>query len=253
MEYAIIIYSDGDKMIKHIKDVDVNYIDYGKGDAVVLLHGWGQNIEMMKPVGDRLNCRKIIVDLPGYGLSSEPSYVWSVYDYVECIHELLNYLNIKTPILIGHSFGGKISLVYASCYEVKKLILFASPFKKGVEKLSLKTKILKKAKKVPILNKLEEFAKKHIGSTDYKNASVMMRKILVETVNLDIRKDVKNIKCPTLIFWGTNDSAVPFQDAYELEELIEDSGVVMYEGCSHYAYLEMLPQVIKTIKIFLEG
>ena len=240
-------------MIKHIKNVDINYIEYGVGDDIVLLHGWGQNIEMMKPVADKLDGHKIIVDLPGYGESKEPNTVWTVYDYVECIKELLDSLNVKNPILIGHSFGGKISLAYASKYKVKKLILFASPFKKGVEKLSMKTKMLKFAKKIPVLNKLEEFAKKHIGSTDYKNASSMMRKILVETVNLDIKEDVKKITCPTLIFWGTNDEAVPVSDAKELESLIKDAGLVIYEGCSHYAYLEMLPQVVKVVKIFLES
>ncbi len=250
MIYDIIIYSDGDKMIKHINDVDINYIEYGEGEDIVLLHGWGQNIEMMKPVGDKLNGHKIIIDLPGYGNSTEPKTVWTVYDYVECIKKLLDSLKIDNPILIGHSFGGKISLAYASKYKVN---LFASPFKKGVEKLSMKTKILKFAKKVPVVNKLEGFAKKHIGSTDYKNASEMMRKILVETVNLDIREDVKKIKCPSLIFWGTNDEAVPVEDAKELESLIKDAGLIIYEGCTHYAYLEMLPQVMKVIRVFLES
>ena len=240
-------------MIKHIKDVDINYIEYGEGDDIVLLHGWGQNIAMMKPVGDKLNGHIIILDLPGYGESTEPPNVWTIYDYVECVHEFLNSIGVKNPIMMGHSFGGKISLAYASKYKVKKLVLFASPFKKGIEKMPLKTKILKAAKKIPLLNKLEGFAKKHIGSTDYKNASEMMRKILVETVNLDIREDVKKIKCPTFIFWGTNDEAVPVEDAKELESLIPDAGLVIYEGCTHYAYLEMLPQVIKVIRIFLEG
>lgn len=240
-------------MIKRVLDVDINYIEYGEGDDIVLLHGWGQNIEMMKPVGDKLNGHIIILDLPGYGESSEPPNVWTIYDYVECVHEFLNSIGVKNPIMMGHSFGGKISLAYASKYKVKKLVLFASPFKKGVEKMPLKTKILKAAKKIPLLNKLEGFAKKHIGSTDYKNASEMMRKILVETVNLDIREDVKKIKCPTFIFWGTNDEAVPVEDAKELESLIPDAGLVIYEGCTHYAYLEMLPQVIKVIRIFLEG
>ena len=241
-------------MIKHIKNVDVNYIEYGEGEkTIVLLHGWGQNIEMMRPVGDRLTGNRIvIVDLPGYGQSSEPDYVWSVYDYVECIKELLDSLKIDKPILIGHSFGGKISLVYASMYDVEKLILFGSPFKKGIEKLSFKTKMLKKAKKIPILNKFEGFAKKHIGSTDYKNASDMMRKILVGTVNLNITEDVKKIKCPTLIIWGTQDEAVPVEDAYELEELIPDAGTVIYEGCTHYAYLERLTQVVNVIKVFIK-
>jgi len=243
-------------MIKRIKDVDINYVDYGEGEhTIVLLHGWGQNIEMMKPIGDKLkkSNRIIIVDLPGFGQSSEPDTVWTMYDYTDAINKLLKSLNVDNPIMIGHSFGGKISLIYASKYNVSKLILFGSPFKQEIKKLSLKTKILKFLKTVPVINKLEGFAKKHIGSRDYKEASDFMRKILVEHVNLDITEDVKKIKCPTLLVWGTMDQEVPVERAYELEKLIKDAVVVTYEGCSHYAYLERLGQTINVLKSFIGG
>ena len=243
-------------MIKHINNVDINYIDYGEGkNTVVLLHGWGQNIEMMKPIGDKLqkHNRVIIVDLPGFGNSLEPNTIWTMYDYTECIHELLKSLKVTNPIMIGHSFGGKISLIYASKYKTEKLVLFGSPFKKEIKKLSTKTKILKSLKKVPVLNKLEGFAKKHIGSRDYREASEFMRKILVEHVNLDITEDVKKIKCPALIVWGTMDQEVPIERAYELEKLISDSAVIPYEGCSHYAYLERLNQTVNILKNFIGG
>ena len=138
-------------------------------------------------------------------------------------------------------------------YKTEKLVLFGSPFKKEIQKLSLKTKILKSLKKVPVLNKLEGFAKKHIGSTDYRNASDTMRKVLVNTVNLDITEEVKKINAPTLIIWGTNDEAVPLEHAYELETLIKDAGVVVYENCTHYAYLENLNQTINVLYSFLGG
>lgn len=180
-------------MIKNIKDVDINYIDYGSGDnTLVFLHGWGQNIEMMKPIGDKIkNNRIIIIDLPGFGNSPEPKTIWSMYDYADMVHELLESLDVSNPILLGHSFGGKISLIYASKYKTNKLVLFGSPFKQNIKKLSTKTKVLKSLKKVPGLNKLEGFAKKHIGSRDYKQASPFMRKILVDHVNLDITEEVK--------------------------------------------------------------
>lgn len=238
-----------------INDVDVNYVNYGnkEGKTIVYLHGWGQNIEMMKPVADPFSedFDIVIIDLPGHGSSEEPTSVYTVYDFVDCVKSLLDSLKIKNPILIGHSFGGKTSLLYASMYDVKKLILFAPSYKKEIQKLSLKTKMLKTAKKVPGLKKLEGFAKKHIGSTDYKNASPLMRQILVETVNFDIRDQVPNIKCPTLLIWGTLDEAVDVSGAYELEKLIPDAGVVIYENCTHYAYLERLGQTINVLKSFL--
>lgn len=242
-------------MIAIIKDIKINYIVYGnpEGKPMVLLHGWGQNIEMMRPIGDRFqkDYRIIIVDLPGYGDSEEPKYSWTVRDYCDAIYELLNKLKVKNPIMIGHSFGGKISLMYAGSSKVSKLILFGSPYKPEITKLSLKTKLLKKLKQIPGLNKLENWAKKHIGSEDYRNASPRMREILVGTVNLDISDYVKKIDCPTLIVWGDLDEAVPLERAYELESMIENAGVVVYEGCTHYAYLERLGQTISVLRSFL--
>lgn len=240
-----------------INNIDLHYEQYGQGkkETLVFLHGWGQNIQMMRPLADPFEKENqiIIFDLPGYGESSEPTYDWQVEDYVECIHECLEHLKVQNPVFIGHSFGGKISLLYASKYPVKKLILFGSPYTKEVKKESLKLKVLRFLKKVPILSKLEGFAKKHIGSTDYRNASDRMRKILVNTVNLDITEDVKKITSPTLLIWGTLDEAVSLKRAYELENLIQDAAVIEYEGCSHYAYLERLQQSIQIIRNFLEG
>lgn len=240
-----------------VNNVNINYINYGSKDGkdIVFLHGWGQNIQMMKMLADPLSKENniVIVDLPGFGESTEPTYDWMVDDYVEAIKSLLESLKIKKPILVGHSFGGKISLLYSSKYEVEKLVVLGSPYKKEIEKLSLKTKMLKAAKKVPVLNKLEGFAKKHIGSTDYRNASEIMRKILVNTVNYDISSNLSKIKCPTLIIWGTNDEAVPIEDAYELEKIIKDAAVIEYEGCSHYAYLERLNQTVNVLRSFIGG
>ena len=239
----------------NINDVSINYKRYGnpKGEHLVFLHGWGQNIEMMEPLGNGLENNDIIIfDLPGFGKSEEPKTVWTIMDYAKCIHKCLEELKVKDPVLIGHSFGGKISLMYAILFKTKKLVLLASPFKKDIQKLSLKARTLKKLKKVPGMKKISDIAKKHMGSTDYKNASPMMRNILVDHVNLDISEDIKKIKCPTIIIWGTNDMAVPLEDAYTLESLIKDAAVIEYEGCTHYAYLERLGQTISIIDSFIK-
>ena len=242
-------------MQTNIKNVNVNYTFYDNKSKtnLIFLHGWGQNIEMMmslaKPFSKKYNV--LIIDLPGFGNSDEPKEVWDIYDYADMVYELSKELKIDNPILIGHSFGGKISLAYATKYKAKKLVLLASPYKVKIKKETLKMKIFKTLKKVPILKGLENYVKNHVGSTDYKNASEMMKKILVKHVNLDLTEEVKKIKCPTLLIWGTNDTAVPIEDAYELEDLIQDSGLVTYEGCTHYAYLERLGQTIKVIESFL--
>lgn len=237
-------------------DINIHYKDFGdkSKDAIVFLHGWGQNIQMMEPIAKPLEKtnRIIIIDLPGFGESEEPKYVWTLEDFAEMVHALLEKLNVKNPYLVGHSFGGKISILYTSKYDVNRLVLLSSPYKVKIKKVSTKVKILKALKKVPGLGALAEVAKKHMGSTDYKNASPMMRDILVKHVNTDLTDIVKTIKVPTFIIWGDNDTAVDVEDAYELEELLQDAGLVVYEGCTHYAYLERAGQTINILKEFFK-
>ena len=143
--------------------------------------------------------------------------------------------------------------MYASKEKVDKLVLLASPFRKSVKKDTLKIKILKFLKKVPLLKDLEDYAKTKIGSTDYRNASPVMRKILVNTVNEDLESCVRNIKVPTVLIWGDNDTAVSVEDARYMESIIPDAGLIVYEGCTHYAYLERLGDTVNILKSFLGG
>ena len=238
------------------KGIKINYKDFGnkEGTPIIYLHGWGQNIQMMEPIAKPFEKthRLIILDLPGFGLSDEPETPWILDDYVDMLKELLNKLKIDNPNLIGHSFGGKISLLYASKHKVNKLILLASPYKVKIKKPSMKVRVLKKLATLPGLGNLAEKMKKHLGSTDYKNASPIMREILVKHVNTDLTEAASKITCPTFIIWGTNDEAVPVEDAYELEKIIKDSGLTVYEGCTHYAYLERLGQTNAIIKTFIK-
>ena len=238
-------------MIKKIKDLDINYIQYGKGKDIVLLHGWGQNIKMMDPLGRNLcdNFKVTILDLPGFGSSEIPKFAYTINDYTELLHIFLKELHIENPIIIGHSFGGRIAINYASIYKVSKLVLFGSPFIVR-EKKGLKIKILKSLKKISVLNNLAEVMKNHLGSEDYREAKGMMREILVQTVNTDLRVAASKINVSTLLIWGENDTAVPISEAKELEKTIKDSALVILPG-THYCYLENLNRVVSILEHFL--
>lgn len=237
-----------------IKNININYIQYGEGKDILLLHGWGQNIEMMKPIGDNLcNSFKItILDLPGFGESDEPNQAWKIENYEEMLEEFIEKLKIKKPIIIGHSFGGRLAIKYSSRHAVEKVVLFGSPCIRKDEELSLNVKILKGLKKLPGMNKIGEYMKKYIGSRDYKAASPVMRQTLVEVVNEDLSKYAKEIEEPTLLIWGDNDTEAPLEDAKELESIMIDAALIVLPG-THYAYLENLNQVISILNSFLGG
>ena len=239
-----------------IKDVDINYIQYGneRGQDIVLLHGWGQNIEMMKPIGDAFskNFRITILDLPGFGESSEPTYDWTIDDYALMLSEFIKKLKIKKPIIMGHSFGGRLAMAYSYNNPISKLVIFAGPCTVENENPSLKTRVLKKLYSINALKKIGDTMKNYIGSRDYKAASPMMKKILVNTVSKDLTSYARQIEEPTLLIWGDNDTEAKLSDGRLLEDIMGDAALIVLPG-THYAYLENLGQVIKILSNFLES
>ncbi len=231
---------------------NVHYIQYGEGEDVVLLHGWGQNIEMMKPLGNALEGKRItILDFPGFGDSDPLEEAWTIENYVEFLEQFLQKLQIENPVLIGHSFGGRVAIVYASHHPVSKVVLLGSPCVRD-KKPSTKEKLLKSMKKLPFMDGIGEYMKKFIGSEDYRNASPVMRETLVNVVEQDLSDYAKKIQAPTLLIWGSEDTAAPVEDAKKLEHLLKDGGLVVLDGYTHYAYLEALPRVSAIINNFLE-
>lgn len=235
----------------NVKNLSINYIQYGEGNDIVLLHGWGQNIEMMRPIGDNFQnrFRITILDFPGFGESEEPKEAWTIEDYELMLEEFLKKVNVKKPIVIGHSFGGRVAIRYSARNPISKLVLFGSPCIRIQEELSLGVKILKKLKTLPGLNALGEYMKKFIGSRDYKAASPIMRQTLVNVVNEDLSKFAREIEEPTLLIWGTNDTEAPLNEAKELEKIMLDAALITLPG-THYAYLENLPRVVTILDNF---
>lgn len=235
-----------------VQGLNVNYIQYGKGKDILLLHGWGQNIEMMKPIGDSFcdRYRITIIDFPGFGQSEEPHEAWTIEKYSLMLEEFVKETGIKKPIVMGHSFGGRVAIKFSSRNNIDKLVLFGSPCIRIQEELPLKVRILKKIKTLPGMNKIGEFMKQYIGSRDYKAASPVMRETLVEVVNEDLSKYAREIEEPTLLIWGEQDDEAPVSEAKELEKIMMDAALIILPG-THYAYLENLARVITILNSFI--
>lgn len=247
-----------------IQGVNLHFTDTGlrQGTPVVVMHGWGCDLTTVASITDAISdrCRVISVDLPGHGKSSEPPLFpdgkpWGVYEYADCIASLLEKLGIKKPVLIGHSYGGRIAIVMGSRQQAEKIILVdaAGITPKRKPKYYIKIYSFKTAKKMlPILmgkkkaEKVIERMRKKAGSTDYRNSSPVMRMVMSRSVNQDLRKHLPDISAPTLLIWGENDTATPLSDGQLMEKLIPDAGLVCFKGASHYSFLDN-PGQFKTI------
>ena len=230
-------------------NINYNYINNNSKKTIVLLHGWGQNTIMMEPIEKYFQNKVNVlnIDLPGFGKSDEPKEVCGVEDYADIVYKLIEKLKLKNLTVVGHSFGGRVAIVYAAKYNIDNLVLCSAPFLKRISKENLKVKMLKSAKKIPGIKRLESFVKKRIGSVDYRNASELRRKILVETVNQDLTEFVKKINCPTILIYGLLDTDVPLEEGKQLESIIDDAYFVEYPG-THYAYYEDINRTNKIIE-----
>lgn len=250
----------------YIDEQKINYINKGTGKTVLLLHGWGVNIEVYKNLINDLSKSNNIyaLDLPGFGKSDEPKEIWNVDKYVELVEKFIEKLDLKEIDLIGHSFGGRIiiKLLNKNGLKVKinRIVLLGSA---GIKhKLNLKNrikvKIYKLSKKIISINFIQkrfpgfiDKIKNKFGSEDYKNASTIMRGSLVQVVNEDLADLIPNIKNETLLIWGTDDTATPIEDARKMNELIKNSKLIEIEGATHYAFLEKPLYINQKIKEFL--
>ena len=253
-------------IIIKIKELNINYLKKGTGENVLILPGWGTTIETYMPLINSISNYRTVycLDMPGFGKSSEPDIAWDLDDYVEFVLEFINKMQIQELDLIGHSNGGRIIIKLMNRpnlnIKVKNIILIGSA---GIVKpLSFfqknKVGFLKSCKKIieikPIksafpnlLNKL----KNKYGSEDYKNASPIMKQCLVNLINIDLRECLPNIKRPTLLIWGVNDTATPISDGELMQKLIPDSGLIRVENCTHYVFLEQPAYVNAVINNFL--
>ncbi|MDE5962022.1 MAG: alpha/beta hydrolase, partial [Duncaniella sp.] len=100
-----------------LEGLNLHYTDSEKGEkTVILMHGWGcdhTTVASIERVASSCGYRVINVDFPGFGDSQEPTDVWGVEDYTRQIEALTKDLGIKSPILLGHSFGGRVGILYA--------------------------------------------------------------------------------------------------------------------------------------------
>lgn len=254
-----------------INGININYIAKGIendcDEAVVLLHGWGANITLFNQMIDFISTKRKVyaLDMPGFGESEEPKTALTVDDFADCVLEFIKFCGIKKAVLLGHSHGGRVSIKIANRdnlpFELTKLILVDSagiiPKKTLKKRLKQRSyKIGKAVLSIGFMQKmfpdaLDNLRNKH-GSTDYLNASPIMRETLVKVVNEDLEPLLPGISKPTLLIWGENDTATPLSDGQTMESLIPDAGLVTVKNAGHYSFLEQWGTVRRVLGSFLQ-
>jgi pimeloyl-ACP methyl ester carboxylesterase len=229
---------------------------------VVMLHGWGANIDLMLPLAQRLtDFRTYILDLPGFGQSQRPPSAWSVSDYAQFVLTYLTSQQLERVFLFGHSFGGRLGLVLGAEHPERfiKMVLANSAGVKSPPSGQTRLKVYKFAQNAlhsvgmgAQAAQLRQWYSNRYGSADYKAAEGVMRETFVKVVNEDLLPYAARIQVSTLLLWGDKDEDTPLWQAQTLEKTIPDAGLVVFEGAGHYSYLDRQTETARVMDYFFK-
>ncbi|MDE0609628.1 MAG: alpha/beta hydrolase [Anaerolineaceae bacterium] len=241
------------------------WIAAGEGRPLVLLHGWGASLELMWPLAERIansGFRVYLPDFPGFGNSERPNRPWSLRDYSNFVLEFLKLQELDRVDLAGHSFGGRVCLMLGADHPERmgKMLLFNAAGLRPPQSLSGRARLRAYQFARSLLvrfglsnadDRLANWYQQRYASPDYRAAEGAMRPTFVRIVNEDMRPFATRVRPPTLLFWGDQDEETPLWMGVELESLIPDAGLIVWEGAGHYSYLDRLSDTTRVALHFL--
>ena len=207
----------------------------GKGQNLLLLHGWGGNVDSFGPFFDSMANHFCVTtfDFWGFGKSDKPPKNADIYWYAQMTRDFMSKLGLQIPLVVAHSFGGRVAIILSSKNLFGKVVLCSSAGMKP--KFSIKKYI--KIKRYKLAKRFGKNIKRY-GSDDYKNLDPHMQKVFVRVVNDFLESCAKNTVVKTLLVWGKEDKTTPLYMAKKLNRLIKNSGLVTINGAGHFCFLD---------------
>lgn len=287
MQFPELNYNFDYRLVEIENQLSIAYYDTGKGNDVLLfIHGLSSYIPAWLKLIPLLqnDFRCIAIDLPGYGKSSAGVHEGTVPFYTEVVSSFIRKLNLENVTLAGHSMGGQIAIATALQFPslIQKLVLLAPA---GFETFSNNEIALIKKYNTQqfyysagdddiIASFRSNFFKMNDDVKPMIDDRIKMRgwknfgdycRIVVNSLNglLDypVYDKLKELKVPSLIFFGRNDRWIPNKNLHKnttTEEIalkgateIPDSKLIMIDECGHFIPYENPDLLAREIKSFL--
>jgi pimeloyl-ACP methyl ester carboxylesterase len=204
--------------------------------ALLFLHGWGSNKEVMKQAFSNVfsEYTHIYLDMPGFGASNHGGALHTK-DYANIVSTFIGAFDVEIQAVFGHSFGGKVATLLAP----KKLILLSSAGIVEKKPLSVKLKIALFKLLKPL--GIAKFRKLFV-SADAKQMDAQMYQTFKNVVDEDFSEHFKNFANEAIIFWGTADKATSLQSGQTIAKLIKNATFHPLEG-DHYFFLKQSKKI----------
>ncbi len=217
---------------------------------VVILHGWGLSGGTYRALIGALEKKRITAFAVDFPKDETKPYVLS--DYVDFLRRYVQKHSIRNPVLLGHSFGGRVALQYQSRHPVRALILTGTPgFTPFVKKIFI---LFAKAGKLffnfaGIRNSYYWLS----GARDYLRAQGAMKQTFKNVVGEDLAGYMKAVRVPTLLVWGANDRITPVWIAEKMRKTIANAKLIVIAGADHGVSYKKPKEFVGAIYDFLQS
>jgi len=232
--------------------------------SILLMHGsglthivWSLHEQFYASQGFNI----LSVDLPGHGNSEGPS-LKSIEEISDWVKSLMDVLDIKKIIIIGHSQGCLVGIDFASRYPnlINDLVLVAGSYKMSVNQDLIDYAETGDEKAILLMMKWGyEGSKAFIGGNPVKkiiNSSREIREVLAVDLNAcknykSGKESLEKINCPTLCIFGALDKMVPLEVGNKMASMIKNSEKKVINNCGHMIIFEKAFEMRKIVKEFL--
>lgn len=238
-----------------------------KSQDIIILHGWNLSGERFSPLSSLLEkkgYRVFAPDFPGFGKAPPPDKPWHVQDYAKFLAGYIQKKGIKNPILIGHSFGGRVALkfVEANPSGAKKIVLTGTPGFSPIPSKKLMvflviSKIGGLLFSLPGLRGKEDEARKFLyklaGAKEFLRAEGVMRQTFKYIVADDLQSAMKSVRIPCHMVWGEKDVIVPLSVPKRMGSLITHAAFTIIPDTDHGVPFRQPEVFFKAIHSFLDA
>lgn len=258
---------DGQKII---------YLEGGKGETVLLLHGFASNKDAWTPFAKYLKGYHLVIpDIAGFGESSQiPTDSYDIDSQVERIHRFVEVLKLDSFHLAGNSLGGAYSATYGAKYPEKvmsiALIDTAGAISPNKSEFSVQ---LEKGNNLFQVNTIEDYnrladmvfvnrpkipgsfrkiiAEDFIAHTEF-NMKIWNDMQVVEFSRFSVGPSLSKIQKPVLIIWGDQDKITDIGGITFLENNLKNYNTVIFKNTGHCPMLEIPDETSKAYLSFLK-
>ena len=258
-------------MILDYKGTSVFYTDEGKGNAIVLLHGFLENSTMWEAIKPELikRNRVVCIDLLGHGQTECFGYVHSMELMADVVADVLHFLKIRRSIFVGHSMGGYVALAFAekSPDNVKGLCLLNSTTRAdSSERVQLRNRAIEAVKtnyrnlvRMSISNlfrpKSLTLFSEEIKQVKTEALKTPLQGYIAAQEGMKIREDREVLlnfsPYKKMIIYGKKDPILDYKDVLDQIKETEVDRVELPDG--HMSHIENRQEVISALQKFVKS